>query len=143
METIPKYNITGSTAIFSRKFIRQKQSGKRRRPNPLRFAGRVFNFQDHQYVPQNPPAMLLQSLWPCSPLSFYLALSSLFFSVTSRDQPAFISLALTLIFLSSLLYRCRPSSRGMLYIYHFNKPSAIASRQQMNAIRSNVFTNTF
>ena len=81
-------------AILSRNFIRQKQSGRRerRRPNPLRFAGRVFNFQDHQYVPRNPPAMLLQSLLPCSPLSlsFYLVLSSLFPSVASPRPTGFL-----------------------------------------------------
>lgn len=102
---------------------------KRRKPNPLRLAGRVFNFQDHQYVPRNPSPRVLQSLWlPRSP-SLSLPIHRLFFS--PRETPrgsATFSLSIS-SFLASSLFRSDRSVDGAprtegdaAYIYHFTRP---------------------
>ena len=132
-------------AILSRNFIRQKQSGRRerRRPNPLRFAGRVFNFQDHQYVPRNPPAMLLQSLLPCSPLSLSLLSRSLL-SFSLGRVPATNRLSSPSLSPSSSFPACfidaAPSSRGMLCtsIISTNHPC-----QQVNVAAAILFASMF
>lgn len=57
----------------------RNNQGRRRKPNPLRISGRVFNFQVHQYVPRNPLprcSNLSDSAHSSLPLSSSLSLSA-------------------------------------------------------------------
>lgn len=101
---------------------------KRRKPNPLRLAGRVFNFQDHQYVPRNTPPRMLQSL---SGSLGALSLHSSFFSFSLMRNASRIdnirSPSLLLSFTVPSLFRSDNSADGApegdaAYIYHFTKP---------------------
>lgn len=105
---------------------------KRRKPNPLRLAGRVFNFQDHQYVPRNTPPRVLQSLWLAKSPLFLSALS---FSLTRNaswiDIVLSFSFSLPLVLFgprlsSAPIGRWRPSYRGgcCVHLSFYQTPSA-------------------